>query len=82
MEVLRQSKLGTPQRIPAAHCAGRSNAEQSVSGRNSAWICSQWLFILFGAIVTITTAGCAAEEKKPQTVTEWMQQRRVGEDER
>jgi hypothetical protein len=24
--------------------------------------------------------GCAAEEKKPQTVTEWMQQRRVGED--
>jgi hypothetical protein len=40
---------------------------------------------LGGIVLTCTlglvlTAGCAAEPKKPETVTEWMKQRRVGEE--
>jgi hypothetical protein len=44
----------------------------------------KWLGVLLGTVALAigggSMTGCAAEEKKPQTVTEWMQQRRVGED--
>lgn len=44
----------------------------------------KWLGMLLGTVALAigggSILGCAAEEKKPQTVTEWMQQRRVGEE--
>jgi hypothetical protein len=38
-----------------------------------------WFAVLLGVVALAHFTGCAAQEKKPQTVTEWMQQPRVGE---
>jgi hypothetical protein len=38
-----------------------------------------WFVVLLGVVALVHFTGCAAQEKKPQTVTEWMQQPRVGE---
>jgi hypothetical protein len=37
------------------------------------------LMVLLAALGAVSIAGCAADEKKPLTITEWMQQPRVGE---
>ena len=47
-------------------------------------VCRQAVFaaLLLCSSTIALSLGCAAEEKKPQTVTEWMQQPRVGETKR
>jgi len=80
MQIASQSSLHTPQCTPAAPHAGRAMAQQQLPGRKPARNGRGMLFaMLVVALGAAGVAGCAAPEKKPLTITEWMQQPRVGE---
>jgi hypothetical protein len=38
-----------------------------------------WQALLLAGLLASSFLGCAAEEKKPRTVNEWLQQPRVGD---
>ena len=67
--------LSTPMPLSETTCAAIDDATGATLARRR----------LGGIVLTclmgfVLTSGCAAEPKKPETVTEWMKQRRVGEE--